>query len=476
MKSKSSLLSRLSLLLVGGLLVSTLPGHAQTTNKVIVDASKGWSGYQNIFDTNNAFLPGGSGVPTPDLRATFTPDVGHATKLLLQANTNNYKLDGTNNLPDGTPNRLYEENFYVDVGTTFGGTTVEFSGTVLSNNLPGFPGVYAKATIKEFGPGYAYLGQDDVDLNPGPFTISRNIQAGNICQYGFYTKGPSAAPNSADAAKAVTFAATNSAPPSGSVTVTVDPTQNWQGFINYYTLADGYLGSFGAATSEVPAGFIPDQATATRVILGINTTTYDATSPASVGGQPVNTFNNPDGSPNKHLESDFYVDVGTIYGGSSVTFNGSVESNGLPAGWTAYAFIKEFGPGYAYVGPATTSPLTPGAFSVTRNIAVNNISQYGFYVYGPNTAPASADSLKKVSVLVAGVTPGVTLTASRSGSNIQIKFPTEIGKNYTVQYKAHINDATWLTLTTIPGTGSVVTASDTIGGTGAARYYRVSAL
>ena len=55
-------------------------------------------------------------------------------------NTNSYKLDGTNNLADGTPNILLEENFYVDVGTAFAGSTVQFSGTVITNGFPGFPG------------------------------------------------------------------------------------------------------------------------------------------------------------------------------------------------------------------------------------------------------------------------------------------------------------------------------------------------
>jgi hypothetical protein len=463
----------ISSLILGALLVGALPGHAQTTN-VTVDSTKSWSGYQNVFDTNNAYLSG-SGVPTADLRAVFTPNVISATNLFLLANTNTYKTDGTFNLPDGTPNRFLEENFYVDMATAFAGLTVTFSGTVLSNTLPGYPGLYGMATIKEFGPGYAYIGQTDVDLPPGPFTVSRAIGAGNICQYGFYTKGPNAAPNSADAAKFVRISTKTNAP-APPATVTVDPTQTWIGFLNYLTTNDAYVGGFSIGPSDLPAGFIPDQASATRVILGINTSTYDAMAPASVGGQPVNTFNNPDGTPNKHLELDFYVDVGGLYSGTALTFNGTVESNGLPAGWVAYCVIKEFTSGYGYVGATPVALPSSGPFTVTRLIAAGDNSQYGFYVYGPNMAPGSPASTKKVSILVATATLPVTLTASRVGGNIQIKFPTQTGVSYTVQYKSHLTDAGWLTLTTIPGDGNVATATDTIGGAGTARYYRVCSL
>lgn len=460
--------------MLGALLASAVPGQAQTTNRVIVDASKSWTGYQNIFDLNGGYLSGSS-VATADLRAGFSPGLAKATALLLQLNTNTFKLDGINNLPDGTPNILLEENFYVDVGTAFAGTTVEFSGTVLTNGFPGFPDAYAKATIKEFAAGYAYVGQTDVDLTPGAFFVSRDIQPGNIAQYGFYTKGPNAAPNSTNAALTVRIAATNSAPPVSAVTVTVDPAQNWQGYLNYLTVTDAYVGGLPVSTADLPGAFAPDQATATRLNLGINTSTYDATDVGLIGGQAMNTFNNPDGSPNKHLETDFYVDAGTIYGGTALTFKGTVASNGLPAGWTAYAFIKEFGSGYSYVG-ATTKPLTAGAFSINRNIAAGNISQYGFYVYGPNTAPGSANASKNISIIVGNAITSPGLTATRSGNNVQIKFPTQTGANYTVQYKAQLTDSTWLPLgSPVAGSGNVVTVNDTLGAAGAARYYRVSA-
>lgn len=392
----SKILLKLTLsLILGTIFVGALSGHAQTTN-VIVDATKPWEGYQNYHDTYGE-NGGGYVVPnTADLRAKFTPSRANATRLVLQMNTNTYKLDGTNNLPDGTPNRIYESDFYVNALTNFGGLTVSFSGTVESNTLPTTLGTYAVAFIKEFTPpNYDYdIGSTEVPLNPGPFNVTQAIGAGNIAQYGFCIKGPNVAPNSPDAAAAVSILVSNKPVP--TATVTVDPTKKWTGYLSYFTLDNGFLKGFSIAASNLPAVFIPNQASATRLILGINTSTYDATvrSPFSL---PVNSFNNPDGTPNKNLEANFYVEENT-HGGQAMTFQGSVESNGIPAGWTAYAMIKEFMSAYGFVG-ITTAPLTPGAFSVTRLIAPGNISQYGFYVYGPNTAPGSPNSAKKISIL-----------------------------------------------------------------------------
>gem|GEM_PF-5481669 len=78
---------------------------------------------------------------------------------------------------------------------------------------------------------------------------------------------------------------------------------------------------------------------------------------------------------NKLLEANLYVDVGTLYAGNDVTFVGRVESNSLPAGWTCVAVIKEFAPGYAYLGD-TRAELVGGAdFAVTRYIRPGNITQ-----------------------------------------------------------------------------------------------------
>ena len=78
--------------------------------------------------------------------------------------------------------------------------------------------------------------------------------------------------------------------------------------------------------------------------------------------------------------------------------------------------------------------------------------------------------------VVASTVPNpVTLTARVSGGNIQISFPTQSQVTYTVLYKNNLSDATWQTLTTIPGDGTVKTATDSVTSPITARFYKVQA-
>lgn len=169
--------------------------------------------------------------------------------------------------------------------------------------------------------------------------------------------------------------------------------------MNVFTIENAYVygQAFGAA--ELRARFAPTQASATRVVLNINTNLYNPADPF---------WNLPDGTANKNLEANFYVDVGTAYAGNDVTFEGTVESNTLPAGWTCEAVIKQFGGGYAYVGDSRVALETGVPFSVTRFIPAGNICQYGFLLYGPHTAPDSAAALEGVSIIVDNADPAIT--------------------------------------------------------------------
>jgi hypothetical protein len=74
--------------------------------------------------------------------------------------------------------------------------------------LAGLPTVTPSSTwhvvafIKEFTTGYSFIGiTTTTNLAPGPFSINRAISPGNVCQYGFYTFGPNAAPGSPNSFK-----------------------------------------------------------------------------------------------------------------------------------------------------------------------------------------------------------------------------------------------------------------------------------
>jgi hypothetical protein len=187
------------------------------------------------------------------------------------------------------------------------------------------------------------------------------------------------------------------------VTVKVDSTKTWGSWLNVLDTSNGYLWGQGWAAADLRAGFIPNQASATRIVLRVNTNTYN---PADI------YWNNPDGSPNKHLEANFYVEEVSALGGNEVTFSGMVESNSIPAGWSCQAVIKEFGSGYAWIG-LSSDPLVGGSpFSVTRSIGGGNIVQYGFMIVGPNAAPDSAAALAGISVLVDNSDPAITVQPS----------------------------------------------------------------
>ena len=65
------------------------------------------------------------------------------------------------------------------------------------------------------------------------------------------------------------------------------------------------------------------------------------------------------------------------------------------------------------------------------------------------------------------------LSVSRTGSTISIQFPTQSGFTYTVQSSGSLNPANWLTLSSVPGDGTVKTVNDTVGGS--PRFYRAEA-
>jgi hypothetical protein len=67
---------------------------------------------------------------------------------------------------------------------------------------------------------------------------------------------------------------------------------------------------------------------------------------------------------------------------------------------------------------------------------------------------------------------GLKLTATRSGANIVISFPTQPGLSYRLFSKTTLSGGTWSLLTTVAGDGSVKSVSDPT--TGAQKYYKLT--
>ncbi len=193
------------------LLFEAVDGKAIT---VKVDSTKSWLAWMDVLETNGAYH---SGTPwgMADLPAEFIPSNSPNgwplnTLLVLRPNTSTYNLaDPFWNFPDGSPAKIPQAIFYVDVYTEFGGKAVTFQGFVSSNNIPGLTGGLTTgwqvvAFVTEFTSSYAYVGETTVPLRSGnSFSVSRSIGSGRVCQYGFFVRGPNTAPDSANALKGV---------------------------------------------------------------------------------------------------------------------------------------------------------------------------------------------------------------------------------------------------------------------------------
>ncbi|HEY3269481.1 MAG TPA: PEP-CTERM sorting domain-containing protein [Armatimonadota bacterium] len=183
-----------------------------------------------------------------------------------------------------------------------------------------------------------------------------------------------------------------------AVTVSVDPSAPWQGYMNVFDLpADGGAYKFGSGwgTADLNAGFAADTLTLTpNTSISRDVATTDA------------YWWKPDGSGNKNMDANFYVENSTTLPGQEVTFTGMVLENSLITPYTSVAFIKDFAPDYSS-NVSTTAALAPGAFSISLATTTGHHIQYGFETMGPNASLADVQRLGKVRVTAASTQPPV---------------------------------------------------------------------
>jgi hypothetical protein len=67
---------------------------------------------------------------------------------------------------------------------------------------------------------------------------------------------------------------------------------------------------------------------------------------------------------------------------------------------------------------------------------------------------------------------GLNVTATRSGGNVSISFPTQTGATYRVFYRSNLSTGNWMLLTTVAGNGAGQIVNDPILGT--QRFYQVT--
>lgn len=174
----------------------------------------------------------------------------------------------------------------------------------------------------------------------------------------------------------VGLALTPIADANAAVTVSVDPSASWQGFMNVFEIPShggGYSFGQGWGTADLTATF-----SGSVLTLGPNSVNDTSSFWYTPSGGPGATGN-------KTMDASMYVENSSTLVGQSVTFTGNVLSNTLISPYTSVAFIKDFAPDFSS-NVSTTVPLTPGVFSLTLATIpqAGRHVQYGFETIGPD--------------------------------------------------------------------------------------------
>lgn len=159
------------------------------------------------------------------------------------------------------------------------------------------------------------------------------------------------------------------------------------------------------------------------------------------------------------LEVTFRNDADTLL---SLYRSEALDASTTPGLWQHLLVTNQFDPAtYARVGAVSDLVAPPGATKARCQIVFQQ----------PLTAAGAAlfDDLNLATPDSSEAT--VAIQAAQSGPNLTLSFPTLFGLNYAVRFKRDLGDDTWLTLTNVPGDGSVKAVADLLGDE--RRFYRV---
>jgi beta-glucanase (GH16 family) len=193
---------------------------------------------------------------------------------------------------------------------------------------------------------------------------------------------------------------TVSTPPT---TLTVDPAEEWLGYMNVSELpanGGGYLSGGTWNVADLRTSF-------SGSTLTLSPTTINDPAPYWYigGGAP--------GRPgNKIMGANMYVQKTGSLSGKTITFTGTVTANTLTSAHSSVAFIKDFAADYSSF-TSTTAPLVNGVFSISHVTAPGSGRhvQYGFETTGVNVWPTDAASFGSVQIAPFTATPFSTWMA-----------------------------------------------------------------
>jgi hypothetical protein len=158
-----------------------------------------------------------------------------------------------------------------------------------------------------------------------------------------------------------------------AATVTVDPAQIVNGYMNVYDLSYNYLWGSPWALGDLTAVY-----SGSNLVLGPNSI-GDANEYWYIGGGA------PGNPGNKIMFADSYaqVDDGSL-AGQSLTFTGTVLVSSLTSAHVAKAFVRDFAPDFSSFNQTIVDLPASGDFSVTLALVADPARhvQWGFEVIG----------------------------------------------------------------------------------------------
>jgi hypothetical protein len=364
-------------------------------------ADDGWLVFGNVFDAEGNFLYnyGPSPFPAPNGGPAFSAIASGDGGPTQGAQYLNVYSDYSN--PDHGNNRYIEALVFQEqtIGEADAGKTVSLTFDYRenpSNINDGDSTTFAFIkVIRQSDLSFSELAVVEFDTTVAADWGTQNIELeldpswGNeLLQFGFR----SVATNSNDTGRFydnLQFAEGSPA----SITVTVDPSETWLGFMNVFNIVrSSNPPTPGAFVFGSPWGF--NDLTASfdgsgTLTLGVNTigdpnefwyqNTSGTATPPNVGG--------PGQLGNKWMDANGYVQRtdDPNFSGVNLTFTGTVIENSFTANHSARAFIRDFAPDFSSFQEASVD-LTSGEFSVSllTQAGPGRHVQYGFNVAGEN--------------------------------------------------------------------------------------------
>ncbi len=451
------------------LLIGPVAAQSQTTN-VYVDPSQTWVGYMNVFDlpANGGAFEFGQPWGTADLPASF-----NGSLLTLGPNVNTYAAGNTYwTNPDGSGNKTCDASFYVQ-NDALAGDTITFSGYCNSNTL--VSPYTSVAFIKDFAPDYSSSVPITASLVTGQtFSITLATSAGDHIQYGFETIGPDANPATVASLGSVVVSsnAVVPPPPSSPTVNAPTPTRPAGSVLSMYNSSGVYpnhpiehwyaswSGANGHDFTITQTGRVVKEY-ANLQYAGVEFYSNDP----NIGAGGDNVGGATDYSINASSYTTFHVDVWT--------------PNANQLGIQLVSLNPTEGPQVDFL-PASNAITSNNWISLdipisqftalNGNLDLSHLQQM-LWIDNEGGGGVTGGNFYVDNVYFYNNNP--IITATLSGGTISLSFPTQIGSNYTVQYKNHITDSGWQTLTTVSGTGQTREVTDNSANQ-TSRFYRLS--